>query len=265
MKAVTIKGVSIGTGMPKTVVSLTDVADLDYLVGEPGPREYDWLAVPDCIEWRADYRRDLAPDALAGTCLFLSEEVDRQPLIFTCRTMGQGGLAQLSASAYADVCRTVIETGQLDIVDIELAAGEQAVRELIAVAHAKGVVALVSHHDFSGTPDDEQLERLLLSMASLRADICKLAVMAKDENDCERLMRATRRVHDVLASDNADLPLCTIAMGAAGVRSRLEGERFGSALTFCSKRGRGSAPGQVELAEAFRTLEALHANPWGRA
>ena len=65
-------------------------------------------------------------------------------------------------------------------------------------------------------------------------------------------MRATHEV-----GERVEVPLLTMAMGTAGQTTRLTGEVFGSALTFCAL-GTPSAPGQVELADALLTLEGVH-------
>ena len=55
--------------------------------------------------------------------------------------------------------------------------------ELIVEAHRYGVKALASSHDFSGTPDQEEMIRRLCKMQSLAADILKIAVMPQTPKD----------------------------------------------------------------------------------
>ena len=249
MGAIEIKGVRIGEGRPKAIVSLMD-ADVSGLLASARACV---AAGADCLEWRADLFAQVGDlMAVAETCRRLAEALPETPLIVTLRTEGQGGRLAPSAQEYRAFCEAVIATGAPDLIDLELGQGGDAVRELVFAAHERGVRAIVSHHDFGGTPEVARMEGLLLRMAELGADIPKLAVMAHDANDAEALMEATRR-----AGARLDVPLLTMAMGKAGRITRLEGERFGSALTFCA-RGRASAPGQVELAEALIYMDALH-------
>ena len=97
------------------------------------------------------------------------------------------------------------------------------------------------------------MQRQLLALADSGADICKLAVMARDFDDASRLMQASFQATTML-----NKPIATMAMGEAGTITRLMGESFGSALTFCSLDA-PSAPGQVELSRTIAALDALHA------
>lgn len=253
---INIKGVRIGEGRPKTIVSLMatepDEAarELDRLTPPAGP-----LGVPDCLEWRADFHADISdPEAIAHNCRAYREVLEHQPLIFTCRTAGQGGNAALTTDEYARVVRAVIERGRPDIVDLELSAGDGLVRDLTTLAHAHGQHVIVSHHDFEGTPDTTWMADCLVHMAELGADIPKLAVMAHTDDDATRLMKATKA-----AAERTGLPMIGLAMGERGSVTRVSGESFGSAMTFCAFGEAASAPGQVNLPDAVRMMDELHA------
>ena len=245
-----IKGLCLGEGRPKAIVSLMDT-DAQGLAHTYERALHDGA---DLLEWRADYWPDIhKPDAVAGTCLGLSEEcAPMAPFIFTCRTKGQGGQAEMDLDEYLALLRSVITQGAPDFVDIELWIGDGAVRELVQLAHEHDVVAIVSHHDFAGTPSVDDMQALLWRMIQLGADIPKLAVMAQRSQDAHDLMRASHLVYE-----QADVPLVTLAMGTAGQNTRLTGEIFGSSMTFCAL-DRPSAPGQVELKEAIVTMDAVH-------
>lgn len=252
MAILEVEGLRIGEGRPKTIVSVmdTDAQGLAHTC------ERALYAGADLLEWRSDFWPDVyRPEAVAGTCLSLSETcAGAAPLIFTCRTKAQGGNAEMTSEAYQALLRSVISQSEPSFVDIELWIGDEAVRALVDLAHEQGVHVIISHHDFTGTPSIEQMEALLWHEAQLGADVAKLAVFAQSEQDAQALMEATQRV-----SEQASIPLCTMAMGAEGSKTRLLGETFGSALTFCAL-GRASAPGQVELAGALAALEELHAS-----
>lgn len=244
-----IKGVCIGQGRTKTIVSLMD-GDAEALCSTA---KQAVEAGADCLEWRADCFEGLNDaELVARTCQRLSASLPNTPLIFTVRSKGQGGQADMVLGQYVELVRTVIECGRPDLVDIEVGIGDDAVRQLVGLAHERGLRALVSYHDFAGTPSVEEMEALLVHMASLGADIPKLAVMARKPVDPRLLMQATAHARDQL-----DVPLLTMSMGIAGQHTRLSGEVFGSALTFCFL-GKASAPGQVELAQALPMLEAVH-------
>ena len=246
-----IKGLRIGFGWPKTIVSLMgdDAAEVLAQATEA------MVQGADCLEWRVDFLADHVDEAgVARIARELGRAMPTTPLVATIRTQGQGGQRAYEDDAYLGLCRALIGSGGPDMVDIELDKGEEAVRTLVNAAHAQGRRALISHHDFAATPATDHMVELFSRMASLGADLPKLAVMAHSHADCFRLMEASAR-----ASDELQMPVVAIAMGAYGTLSRLAGESCGSALTFCAV-GNPSAPGQVELGQARRTIQQLHAS-----
>lgn len=250
MRVLELKGVRIGEGRPKAIVSLMDT-DIDSLV-----HTYRKAVASgaDMVEWRADFWPNvLEPQSVADVCQTLREQCqDVAPYVFTCRTAGQGGTLDIDVDTYIQILTAAITLGTPDVVDIELCCGDDVVRRLTNLAHEHGVAVIVSHHDFSGTPATDEMVQLLVHMAELGADIPKLAVMPGNTQDPRHLMQATDKVRKLV-----DAPLLTLAMGIGGQHTRLSGEVFGSALTFCAL-GQPSAPGQVELTEAIALMDAMH-------
>lgn len=254
MNSFAVKGIRFGEGRPKTIVSLMDAEKGALLATARRAAE----AGADCLEWRADFARNVRDtSALAAQALELGTAFPHTPLIFTFRSSGQGGQMELPVQEYAELVRAVAATGAVDFVDVELGVGDDLVRELVGVVHEHGARAIVSHHDFAGTPDVAQMTSTLCYMAALGADVPKLAVMATNNVDCLHLMEATAR-----ASAELDTPLVTMAMGKAGVLSRLAGESVGSVATFCALDA-PSAPGQVSLARVTQLLDLLRHGHWG--
>lgn len=249
MGVLRIKGVTLGEGRPKTIVSLMGKRKEELL--SMARRAVD--AGADMLELRADFAQDVHDHgAVAAFASAIASELSHTPLVFTFRSVGQGGHVELSTSAYAKLLRTVVTSGAIDVVDVEATRGDDVAAKLVRIALEAGVHTIVSYHDFKKTPDTAWMVSELTHMVDLGASIPKLAVMAHDVTDCLRLMEATAQATSVL-----DVPIITMAMGASGVLSRLTGEAFGSAATFCSLDA-ASAPGQVELTLARTTLDGLH-------
>lgn len=106
---------------------------------------------------------------------------------------------------------------------------------------------ICSHHDFSGVPSD--LTKIYERMAATPARILKIAVQANDALDClpifQLLARAQRDSREMIA----------IAMGPAGMATRVLGPARGSFLTFASPdQGTATAPGQL----SFRDLKEVY-------
>lgn len=247
--AIEVRGMRIGPGMPKTIVSLMCQTD-DELQRQARTAV---AAGTDCLEWRADFcDQPLSHGDLVGAAAALREAVPATPVIFTFRSKGEGGQRMLSNDDYSRLCEAAMLSGAIDFVDVELRRGDDLVRSLVHSAHQHGVLVIVSYHDFERTPTVNDMVDLLGRMDHLGADIPKLAVMAQSSEDALRLMQATAASREALKK-----PLITMAMGREGTISRLAGEAFGSCITFCAL-GSASAPGQVGLSQAIRVLQDLH-------
>ena len=97
---------------------------------------------------------------------------------------------------------------------------------------------IVSHHDFNGVPED--LEQIYERLAATPAHIVKIAVRANEITDCipvfQLLDRARAEQRELIA----------IAMGNAGIATRILGPARGAYLTYGSLEDESAtAPGQV--------------------
>src|SRR5688500_7819296 len=131
-----------------------------------------------------------------------------------------------------------------DFADVEL--------ELLETDHIRQQLSskrlICSHHDFAGVPGD--LESIYVRMAATNAAVLKIAVQADDATDCipvfNLIERAQREGRDLIA----------IAMGQAGVMTRILGPSRGSFLTYGSMdEDSATAPGQLtarELRQVYR-------------
>jgi 3-dehydroquinate dehydratase / shikimate dehydrogenase len=181
----------------------------------------DQAAGADLVELRLDAVRD--PDvaaALAGR---------RTPVIVTCRPVWEGGHFRGSEDERRDILQQAQAVGA-EYVDVEWQAAFQP--EIVRATGGRGVV--ISQHDFTGVPAD--LAARATAMRATGADIVKLAVMAHRLSDCAALLPIGRAVPG---------PTVLIAMGDAGLVSRVLPHRFGSVWTYA---GEGAAPGQLPAA-----------------
>lgn len=222
----------------------------------------------ELIEWRADWLPAFSGEHTAERESAEKESAEKEiteglarlrrivgeamPILFTIRTKNEGGQAELSLSDYCRLNLLAVQGGA-DFIDVELSVGQSAADELIRAAHSQGKKVILSSHDFSGTPKEEEMLGRLRRMQELNGDISKLAVMPHSAVDVIRLLSVTARMKEAYA----DRPFITMSMGAQGLVSRLAGESFGSCVTFgCA--GTASAPGQMEAETLSRILEAIH-------
>ena len=176
----------------------------------------------DLVELRLDSVSD--PD-VAGAL------ADRHcPVIVTCRPSWEGGGFSGSEEERRALLREALNLGA-EYVDIEWRAGFD---ELVQERRGRNIV--LSMHDFGGTPAD--LADRFRAMRATGAQVVKLAVLARRLCDALPLLEIGRE-----GSPNS--PIVVIAMGAAGVPSRVLAGRFGSCWTYA---GGGVAPGQIDAA-----------------
>lgn len=249
-KVVKVKGIRIGDGIPKICVPI--VGDFDKHIIRRAKETAE--IKPDIVEWRADWFQDIEDlERVKGMLEQLKLILGNIPLLFTFRTYAEGGQRKISAEKYMEICKYVITTKKVDMIDVELMIGDEVVQEIISYAHKYGVKVIASNHDFHKTPEKEEIIARLCKMQELDADVLKIAVMPENNKDVLRLLEAT----DEMNEKYANRPIATISMSGTGLISRISGEMFGSAITFGSV-GKASAPGQMNAENLKKVLSMIH-------
>lgn len=245
-----IRGVKIGEGIPKICVPIVGKTSGEILEAALALKEIKH----DLVEWRVDFFENaLFPSAVSDILYKLRDILDDTPLLFTFRTKIEGGELEISKEDYFQINLDAIETGLIDLVDVELFTGDNLVSSLVEAAHRNNIKVIVSNHDFERTPAKKELISRLQRMQNLGADIPKIAVMPVDKADVLTLLGATEE----MVSNYADRPIVTMSMAKTGVISRICGEFFGSAITFGSA-SQASAPGQIPADELYSIMKKMH-------
>ena len=156
-----------------------------------------------------------------------------RPVILTFRPAEQGGYRELDHDARESFWKTAPRTDWWD-VESDLAPDADWSR------------VIISHHDFSGVPDN--LEQIYERLAASPARVVKIAVQANDVLDCipvfQLLDRARAEGRDLIA----------IAMGNAGIATRVLGPSRGAFLTYAAlEDASATAPGQI-TAQKLRSV-----------
>ena len=183
----------------------------------------------------------------------LRETLGDIPLLFTFRTLKEGGEKEIEKSVYVKLNEMAVKTGFADLVDAEAFTGTDEVNTIVETAHLYGVKVIASNHDFQKTPPKEEIVSRLCFMQECGADIVKIAVMPRSKKDVLTLLLATEE----MVREHAQCPVVTMSMSEVGVVSRICGEAFGSALTFGAVK-KASAPGQLGAEELRMVLKILH-------
>jgi 3-dehydroquinate dehydratase / shikimate dehydrogenase len=203
----------------------------------------------DLIELRMDC---LSGVELALAARYLDDELRRagpRPLILTLRPAEQGGRREI------DILNRLAFWVEHFLYDDEYEGLADIELELLLLIRQSEderwrqldwTRIICSHHDFTGVP--AALNDIYERMAATPARILKLAVQARDATDCipvfQLLERARQEGREMIA----------IAMGEAGIATRILGPARGSYLTYAPLgAAQATAPGQV-TANALREL-----------
>lgn len=250
MKSITIKGLDIGVGSPKIIVPIVEKTQIGIIKRANSLKDMK----VDAVEWRIDFYKDVFNiSCVLNTLNELRNVLLDIPLLFTFRTKKEGGEKEISMEKYTTLNKEVANSGNVDLIDVEIFSGDDIVKENINNIHKAGVFVVGSNHDFLKTPEKEEIVSRLRKMQNMGADIPKVAVMPNSVEDVITLLGATNEMH----TKYADRPLISMSMGSTGVISRLAGEVFGSAMTFGAV-GQVSAPGQIPVEELADILNILH-------
>jgi len=215
-------------GSPKicVVVTARDTEDVVETIGRVKALR------PDLIEIRLDY--------LGGACdLDVIRGASVLPFIATNRGTDQGGLSSEDDSERMELLIRACEAG-FEYADIELAAPQAG--QISGRVKELGAKAIISHHDFKGTPPKEHLDEIMTRMLGAGANICKIIGTATSQAD--------NLVYLNLIQENPSVSLVSFGMGRKGLLSRVFSPLFGAEYTYASSEaGMESAPGQLTVPE----------------
>lgn len=245
MNSLTVRGLVLGSGLPKICVPLTPQNDRELVFELEALTETPY----DLLEWRLDFL-DKGTDYRELYAMIRKKTPDT-PLIATFRSLEEGGQRSLSDADYIQLYRQFLDLGA-DLIDVEWRRGPCVLPALLKEAHAHGAYVIASNHDFDKTPSREEILRRLLNMQELGADLLKIAVMPQSAQDVLTLLCATEEMNRLYAKR----PLITMSMGRLGSFSRICGALTGSCITF-GTAARSSAPGQISADGLGQILKLL--------
>lgn len=170
------------------------------------------------------------------------------PVIVTNRPPREGGRCDQPDDERLAVLRRAAELGA-EYVDVEWDA---ATSEALVPIKAAGARVLVSRHSFSEMPGDfVDWAKLVIERG---ADVVKIVGMAHDVRDTLPVFRVFEQV---------DRPAIAIAMGEAGLPSRVLALRYDTCFLTYATLGAGErvAPGQLPISEMNQVFRAGRLSP----
>jgi 3-dehydroquinate dehydratase-1 len=247
-KTVKVKGKTVGG---KRTLICVPLAAQDYYSLIMQAMELKKLN-PDIIEWRVDYYDDCTDKE---TVLSLLNELRNIlgdiPILYTLRTVEEGGMAKISNKLRREIIEESIESGFVDLVDVELSNDIEFIKDMRDLTLANGTKLILSYHNFKETPGEDEIIKKLVKGEEYDSDIVKLAVMPNSKDDVLTLMKAVNEAGKIL-----NIPIIAISMGEEGQITRIACRSMGSAVTF-AVGSNPSAPGQIGYNEIKRILYTL--------
>ena len=215
------------TSVPPQICAVVTGATTDEI-----RRQRDAVSGADMVELRLDFVDRPDPAAALEGC--------RLPAIVTCRAAWEGGKFDGSEDDRRRVLETALACGAA-YVDVEAAA--TFAPDLIRQTGGRRIV--VSEHRFDGVPSD--IPARVAALRRTGAEIAKLSVRVDSLEEMLPLF--------ALAATNGTNPgqgQVLIAMGSAGLASRVLASRLGSRWTYA---GDAVAPGQLSLTRLLRDFQ----------
>jgi 3-dehydroquinate dehydratase-1 len=209
-------------------VVVDDADDIEQLVGRVSKKS------PDLVEFRLDKTRN--PDIV--------ERIGKLKSFQSIAT----DKSNRAAKDKETMLLTAAENG-FDYVDVDSAAASTST--IVQKARDRGSKVIVSFHDHSGTPSQNDLQEVLRSEQKSHGDLFKIVTTA-------RYPRDNLAVLGFLESKPVDTKLVSFAMGSLGVPSRVLCPLFGAEFTFAAlSDDSATADGQLSidrLRDAWQSL-----------
>lgn len=249
MNFITIKNCKIGAGIPKICLPIVGKTTEEICQQAQCFSNYHC----DLAEWRIDWFDGVMElSQVKESARALRAVLPDIPILLTFRTKEEGGERSISTEDYIQLYRFAARNGLADALDVELFRGDEVVQTIVSCAHEQDIAVVVSNHNFTETPAQNEIVSRLQKAQALGGDILKIAVMPQTAQDVLTLLAATEEAHRTCTQ-----PLITMSMGSLGAVSRISGEVFGSAVTF-GAAGKASAPGQIAADDLYQILSTLH-------
>ena len=186
---------------------------------------------PDILEWRVGYFDTVEQiPSLLHAMQQLRAFWGDQAIMVTPRHHLENGVREIGDDKKKEILLASINSGLVDMVDVEMRYGQDYISEIKAAAVEKGVALMVSYHDLKHTPDEEEIISLLKREVELGADVCKVSFVAESYGDNDKLGKIIVKANETVI----DQPIVSISAGPMGTLSRISGDAFGSCATFVS-------------------------------
>lgn len=205
--------------------------------------DMDRLQDADIIEWRADYLVNKEQILALAPAVF--EKLVGREVIFTIRTLKEGGQVDLTDSDYVALIKEIASLYQPDYIDFEYYSHKAVFDEMLDFSNL-----ILSYYNHQETP--ENYMEIMSELTSLSPAVVRMAVTPQTEQDVLDVMNYTRGFKTL----HSNQLYATCSMGHLGAISRLAGNLTGSCWTV-AYLDQPSEPGQLSLTQMKKFLDIL--------
>lgn len=201
---------------------------------------------PVLIELRLDY---LNENELTKAC---SEDFALKasiPTIICLRSAKEGGKFLGNEDKRMDTLKGFIEKNkeslQIKYLDIELSAGKKSIESAKQISCGKEIKLVISHHDYSSTPEMDELERKIQEIKGFNPEIIKVFTFAEKHSDSVKIIELMKKKK----KEDENSSYIFGAMGDKGRITRLLGVFLGNEFTYSGMEDEKTASGQLSIQE----------------
>jgi len=190
----------------------------------PEVEEYDQDLVIDEMLWE---RRD-ADDIEVGDIISKLKDGIPLPVIFTCRSIGEGGFYPGDEESRIEILEQAIES-EVSWVDLELSMNSKKRQQLVAKAAENGVKVIASVHSTDGVPMMDEIIEIVKSNAE-NGDLVKCCYRTSNHQESLALIDAAEALKDV------DIDTALMGLGPGGDWTRIHAPLLEQAMVYTTLR-----------------------------
>ncbi len=223
---------------------------------------------PDIVEWRADCYKIANEEKdifeIAYALEYVHKKLRKYPLIFTFRSLDEGGKRRVNFEKYREYLHYIALEGvknNVELIDVEVYGKKDlpGMKETIDEIHDLGMKVLGSYHNFHRTPSQAEVVEILSTMEQMGCDVVKIAAMPSYKGDVYSIINGAAEADMKLKA-----PIIAISMGELGSITRVALKQTHSVLSFASLMDNESFKGELRH-EAIAKMNSLGQLPFHMA
>ena len=193
---------------------------------------------PEMVEWRIDYCLPMDTSAFVKKYwIEVLKEIKAilkdVPILLTFRVKKEGGCKWYPDNIRLEVTKALISTGLVAYADCEIDNTPEYIKEMQDVCAANATKLVVSQHNWTATPSNQEIIDTFKECLEKGADLPKFYLTATNYEDAVRTSEVAKEMRETFL----DVPCIICAMGNTGLITRTMGGEIGSDFEFIDVTG----------------------------